>query len=690
MVRSPLRSRSPRPSGHRDVVSAGRVGRGSGEAGDGRRCIAVIGVDRYRGWNPLRNAVSDARGVLEAFEDLGFERAAEPLLDDAATRDALRCLVTDDLGATLDEDDSLVLFFAGHGHTVTRKFNDGPPMGKGYLFPVDADRRQSTWLDLANWLSDVAYLPPKHILVILDSCYSGVALDCDTRSRGNGPPLDSSSDPLRVRRSRRVITSALDNERAMDSGPVPGHSLFAGCLIEALQGGMSAQTGESVTTGLDLGVYVRNQVRRHASAQQTPDIGTLEGDNRGELFLPLAKPASPSRPLPNGSDDDIRPHKRPQRRIQQRRHTAYEAWDYAETGEPVDRIEGWTLDPSFVVALDRHGAERAHGNHVLSVIAGDALAMQTAWATWAAGHGYLTLVTEGRDLDAAIAELLAQTPWLRCLPAARERLAAAAGLDADAVDAALDARSARERRTWIEDVAALDPHARVSGWLLSSLREAAARIPDLATAPVRGGALLAVACDLACPTAVLVQHAAPDAPWLERAIATAAALTTYLPRHSIAVTAPGELVTRVLHGARPSTALSMARQGLIVMATPAQRSPGRGRHRTARVLFDALARDPRTRGRFTLDGEVEIAADGAAIDVELVAPGARIAVELDGWHHFYDPEGYRRDRIRDMRLQRAGYFVMRFLAEDVDQRLASTLDQIALALAGRRAQGGLS
>jgi hypothetical protein len=30
---------------------------------------------------------------------------------------------------------------------------------------------------------------------------------------------------------------------------------------------------------------------------------------------------------------------------------------------------------------------------------------------------------------------------------------------------------------------------------------------------------------------------------------------------------------------------------------------------------------------------------------------------------------------------------MRFVAEDVDQRLASTLDQIALALAGRRASG---
>lgn len=132
----------------------------------------------------------------------------------------------------------------------------------------------------------------------------------------------------------------------------------------------------------------------------------------------------------------------------------------------------------------------------------------------------------------------------------------------------------------------------------------------------------------------------------------------------------------------------MARQGLVTMAAPAQRLPGRARRRTTGALFEALARDPRTRGRFALDHEVAMPDGGPPIDVDLVATGARIAVELDGWYHFQDPEGYRRDRSQDTRLHRAGYFVMRFVAEDVDQRLASTLDQIALALAGRHASGG--
>jgi very-short-patch-repair endonuclease len=132
----------------------------------------------------------------------------------------------------------------------------------------------------------------------------------------------------------------------------------------------------------------------------------------------------------------------------------------------------------------------------------------------------------------------------------------------------------------------------------------------------------------------------------------------------------------------------MARQGLVSVDALARRLPGRARHGTMRVLFEALARDPRTRGRFELDGKVATA-DGPAIDVALVAHADRIAVELDAWYHFHDPEGYRRDRVQDTRLARAGYFVLRFPAEDVDDRRAATIEQLAIALAGRRAARAL-
>ena len=52
-----------------------------GDSGPGRNVVAVIGIDRYRRWPGLSNAVSDARGALNAFQRLGFQQVTEPLLN---------------------------------------------------------------------------------------------------------------------------------------------------------------------------------------------------------------------------------------------------------------------------------------------------------------------------------------------------------------------------------------------------------------------------------------------------------------------------------------------------------------------------------------------------------------------------------------------------------------------------------
>src|SRR5689334_23163637 len=113
----------------------------------GRRYVSVIGIDQYRAWPSLDNAVNDARGVLAAFEQHGFASIAAPLLNEAATGDALRRL-PGSLEPKLRGSDSLVVFFAGHGHTITDPIADSYPVSKGYLIPVDADhtpRGEQTW-----------------------------------------------------------------------------------------------------------------------------------------------------------------------------------------------------------------------------------------------------------------------------------------------------------------------------------------------------------------------------------------------------------------------------------------------------------------------------------------------------------------------------------------------------------------
>lgn len=274
---------------HRSVQLASNAG------SSGRNVVAVIGIDRYAMWRGLDNAVSDATGALSLFRRLGFEQVTTPLLDERATREAVTALVTDELTA-LGSNDSLVLFFAGHGGTRTQRVG-GKPIKTGYLIPADGcndPNKVATWIELDAWLRNVSKLPPRHILVILDACYSGVALSPIVKWGREGDAAQAVSfSTLQARHSRLVITSALDDEVALDSGPVLGHSLFTGCLIEGLTGGLSGDllwNGRRVATASDIGRYVRRRVQTYPGRpgwRQTPDFGSFDFDDRGEMLVPL-------------------------------------------------------------------------------------------------------------------------------------------------------------------------------------------------------------------------------------------------------------------------------------------------------------------------------------------------------------------------------------------------------------------
>lgn len=93
---------------------------------------------------------------------------------------------------------------------------------------------------------------------------------------------------------------------------------------------------------------------------------------------------------------------------------------------------------------------------------------------------------------------------------------------------------------------------------------------------------------------------------------------------------------------------------------------------------------PETAGRFRLNAELPIPFDGSGkMEVDLLCAEAAGAVELDGGQHLADAAAYRRDRRKDLLLQENGYFVLRFLAEDVGKNLDEVLDAVLRTLAHR-------
>jgi len=106
---------------------------------------------------------------------------------------------------------------------------------------------------------------------------------------------------------------------------------------------------------------------------------------------------------------------------------------------------------------------------------------------------------------------------------------------------------------------------------------------------------------------------------------------------------------------------------------------------TEEFLFRRLETLVETRGRFVLNESLAIPFDQqGCLEVDLLCADARVAVELDGGQHLGDPEAYRRDRRKDRLLQEHGYFVLRFLAEDVGKCLEQVLGTMLRVVSHRQ------
>lgn len=251
----------------------------------GRNIITVIGIDEYAHWPRLGNAVSDARGIRKLFvEKLGFLEPLPPLFNADATEETITTLVQDQLRAVLQPDDSLILFFAGHGHTERVQVGDHT-VETGYLIPIEA--RIDHWGDyikIDSFLEDISKLPARHILLILDACRSGFALGAALQRFRAAVRYEAD---LNKRVSRKVITSARREQDAADSGPVAGHSLFTGMLVQGLNWGAADLDGNGLVTASELGLFVQQQVGQATASRQTPDFGAFYLDDRGELVISL-------------------------------------------------------------------------------------------------------------------------------------------------------------------------------------------------------------------------------------------------------------------------------------------------------------------------------------------------------------------------------------------------------------------
>ena len=256
----------------------------------------IIGVSNYlNGWRDLPGVLTDVREVRGALEKQGFQVVVKLDPKQVELDQAIRQFV----GAYGQRPKNrLVVYFAGHGHTLMTK--DGRPLG--YIVPADAplprDDDPGPFKSFAISMSDIEKfareIESKHALFVFDSCFSGTLF----RVRSSAIP-DSISD-LTDQQVRQFITAGTEKQS------VPDESTFRKQFVRALAGeGDTDQDG--FITGTELGYFLRKSVTDYTRKLQTPEYGKIRDadlDKGDIVFLSpkgpnlAARPPAPPPPSP--------------------------------------------------------------------------------------------------------------------------------------------------------------------------------------------------------------------------------------------------------------------------------------------------------------------------------------------------------------------------------------------------------
>ena len=275
----------------------------------------IIGIDAYSGGiPPLRTARNDAVFLAQALKDHhGYD--VKLLVDDEATLQRIVDLLENELPETVGVDDRVLFYFAGHGVAL-----DGDTGPAGYLLPHDAQRDdpESTFLDMPRLHDALTALDCRHMLAILDSCFSGAFRWSATRDVIMAPPKvihQERFDRFVHDPAWQVIASASHDQKAFDAlesnrfgerGERGGHSPFASVLHEALaadgdvlednDGEVPAESldllralrSDGVFTATELYLYLEHVLQSETTQsgnRQTPSLWPLDKHDKGEFVF---------------------------------------------------------------------------------------------------------------------------------------------------------------------------------------------------------------------------------------------------------------------------------------------------------------------------------------------------------------------------------------------------------------------
>ena len=264
------------------------------------RWAVVIGAGRYESPDipKLRYTVPDAEAIYQTLIGPGgFKKEHVLLLTDKTEKKPTLRNVRWALGTFLSrsakKDDTVLIFFAGHGAPeVDPRGIERDGLAK-YLVPIDADPDDlySTALPMDELQTIFARIEAERVVAFLDACYSGAAGGRTfTSKRTRASHVDDLFlERLTRSKGRAIVTASRTTEVSIEL-PELGHGIFTYYLVRGLKGAADLNK-DGIVSLQELYEYLEQQVTQKSRAVGGSQHPVMKGELEGAL--PLVKVTAP-------------------------------------------------------------------------------------------------------------------------------------------------------------------------------------------------------------------------------------------------------------------------------------------------------------------------------------------------------------------------------------------------------------
>ena len=264
-------------------------------AGPSTYYAVIMGIGEYQSDKipTLKYTHADAKAVADVLRNTGWfrEENISLLLDEAVTQRRVRRVLGTEMARKLMPNDTLIVYFAGHGGPETdyaRAEKDGYAK---YLMPYDTDPDDlfSTAVPLAEIATYFDRIEARNVIFISDSCYSGATGGRGFSSMGGRRGMAGATGLEHITQAApegtaRVVMSASDiNEPVLEVSDY-GHGLFTHHLLKGLAG--DADTDRDSYVDLhELYSYVYERVLRESKRLGGMQHPVLKGAVKGKVVI---------------------------------------------------------------------------------------------------------------------------------------------------------------------------------------------------------------------------------------------------------------------------------------------------------------------------------------------------------------------------------------------------------------------